>query len=93
MMNPAEFANIKAAEQRLWWYRGMRRILFGVLNPWLRGRQVRRVLEAGCGTGYFARVLGEEHGWTVYPSDRPRDGCRTAVASRSSRVAVSIRGF
>jgi len=38
MMNPAEFANIAAAEQRLWWYRGMRRILFDVLDPWLRGR-------------------------------------------------------
>jgi SAM-dependent methyltransferase len=69
MMNPAEFANIAAAEQRLWWYRGMRRILFDVLDPWLRGRQVRRVLEAGCGTGYFARVLAKERGWTVYPSD------------------------
>ena len=69
MMNPAEFANIAEAERGLWWYRGMRRILFRVLEPCLRGRQIRRVLEAGCGTGFFAHLLEQERGWTVYPSD------------------------
>jgi len=74
MMNPAEFANIAEAERQLWWYRGMRRILFRLLEPCLKGREVRRVLEAGCGTGYFARVLEQERGWTVYASDIAREG-------------------
>jgi SAM-dependent methyltransferase len=74
MMNPAEFANIAGAEAELWWYRGMRRILFRVLDPFLAARPVRRVLEAGCGTGFFARTLEREHGWDVYPSDIAREG-------------------
>lgn len=69
MMNPAEFANVAAAERTFWWYRGMRRILFRVLEPFVGGRPISRVLEAGCGTGYFAHVLERERGWTVYPSD------------------------
>lgn len=73
-MNPAEFANIAASEQRLWWYRGMRRILSGVLDPCLDGRRIGRVLEAGCGTGYYARLLAQERGWTVYPSDLAWEG-------------------
>jgi SAM-dependent methyltransferase len=74
MMNPAEFANIAGAERELWWYRGMRRILFRLLEPWLRGRRVRRVLDAGCGTGYFAHVLEQERSWTVYASDIAWEG-------------------
>ncbi len=74
MMNPAEFANIAEAEKRLWWYRGMRRITSRILEPWLRGRKVRRVLEAGCGTGYFSYLLQEELGWPVYPVDLAAEG-------------------
>ena len=54
MMNPAGFANIAAAEQDFWWYRGMRQILFRMLDPIARERDFHRVLEAGCGTGHFA---------------------------------------
>ena len=32
-MNPAEFANIARSEREFWWYRGMRRIMFGLLDP------------------------------------------------------------
>ena len=46
MMNPAEFANIAKSEKTFWWYRGMRRILFGLLDPFLTGRRVERALEA-----------------------------------------------
>jgi SAM-dependent methyltransferase len=69
-MNPAEFANIAAAEQHLWWYRGMRRILFRLLDPLAAGRPIERALEAGCGTGYFARLLQQRYDWRVYPVDR-----------------------
>ena len=47
MMNPAEFANIAQSEQNFWWYRGMRRITFAVLDPVARRRPIRDVLEAG----------------------------------------------
>lgn len=73
-MNPAEFANIAAAEQHLWWYRGMRRILFRLLDPLAAGRPIERVLEGGCGTGYFARVLQQRYDWRVYPVDRGWNG-------------------
>ncbi len=73
-MNPAEFANIEALEHSLWWYRGMRRITSGVLDRCFDGRRIGRVLEAGCGTGYYARLLAKERGWTVYPSDLAWEG-------------------
>ena len=64
MMNPAEFANIAAAERDLWWYRGMLRILSAVLQPYLSGRTLRRVLEAGCGTGYYSSLM-QRQGWPI----------------------------
>jgi len=68
-MNPAEFANIAKSEQRFWWYRGMRSILFRMLDPFLAGRRVGRALEAGCGTGYLSHLLQTERGWPVVPMD------------------------
>ena len=79
-MNPAEFAKIRAAEQDFWWYRGMRRILFRMLDPLLRGRQAGRILEAGCGTGYLSRLLQEERAWPVVPMDISGEGLRHARA-------------
>jgi SAM-dependent methyltransferase len=77
-MNPAEFANIAASECDFWWYRGMRRILFRLLDPYLAGRKLERVLEAGCGTGYLSHVMQKEHGWPVVPMDISGDGLRYA---------------
>lgn len=74
MMNPQEFAHIARSEREFWWYRGMRRILYGLLDPLLRGRRVDRVLEAGCGTGYMALVCRERYGWRMYPSDLGWEG-------------------
>src|SRR5262249_15706211 len=68
-MNPAEFANIRAAEQNFWWYRDMRRILLRMLDPILRGRRVENALEAGCGTGYFSQLVQKERGWPVIALD------------------------
>jgi SAM-dependent methyltransferase len=96
MMNPAEFANIAGAEHELWWYRGMRRILFRVLEPFLGTRQVRRVLEAGCGTGFFARTLEQERGWDVYPSDIAWEGLsygRDLGLSRLSQADLAALPF
>ncbi len=73
-MNPAEFANIARVEQDLWWYRGMRKILFRALDPWLAGRKIQRALEVGCGTGYLSRLLQKERGWPLTAADYSRDG-------------------
>ena len=69
MMNPAEFANIAAAERDLWWYRGMREILFRLLDPIAAQEKFSRVLEAGCGTGYLSHTLSERYGWKIVPMD------------------------
>lgn len=78
MMNPAEFENIAKAEQDFWWYRGMRRIFYRIAEPIVRRRRIRRVLEAGCGTGYFARELEQRYGWQVFPVDLGAQGLEYA---------------
>jgi len=60
-VNVAEYARMHAAEERQWWYAGMRAIGFGLLDRALeedgpsatvRDRSSgRRFLDAGCGTG------------------------------------------
>lgn len=77
-MNPAEFANIAKCEKDFWWYRGMRAILFRMLDPYLAGRRIARALEAGCGTGYFSRLLQTERQWPVVPVDLSPEGLRYA---------------
>lgn len=67
LINPAGFAELAKAEREFWWHRGMRRILFRLLDPLAAGRSVRNVLEAGWGTGYFARLLQGRYDWRVFP--------------------------
>lgn len=76
-MNPAEFANIAKSERDFWWYRGMRDILFRLLDRYAQ-RHPRRVLEAGCGTGYLSLLLQKERRWPVVPMDISPDGLRYA---------------
>lgn len=57
-MNPAEFHNIARVEESFWWYAGMHRIVLRLLPRYLASPP-RRVLEAGGGTGGFARRLAE----------------------------------
>lgn len=77
-MNPGEFANIARAEQQFWWYRGMNRIMFGLLDPVARTQRFHRVLEAGCGTGYFARLLQKRYAWEMFPVDLGWEGLQLA---------------
>ncbi len=79
-MNPAEFANIRKSEEAFWWYRGMRAILFRMLDPYLAGRKIGRALEAGCGTGYLSHLLQCERGWPIVPLDFSADGLSYARA-------------
>ncbi len=51
-MEPAEYALMDAAEDRMWWYRALHARLLGSLTN-VRGS----VLDAGCGTGGFLAYL------------------------------------
>ena len=73
-MNPAEFANIAAAERQFWWYRGMRQILFSMLDGYVAPRWISRALEAGCGTGYFSRLVEQRYELPVFPVDLGWEG-------------------
>jgi SAM-dependent methyltransferase len=86
-MNPAEFNYIAAAEERMWWFRGMRRILFELLDPLAASRRFERVLEAGCGTGANARRLAARYGWPITAIDLAAEGLRHARALGVPRLA------
>jgi SAM-dependent methyltransferase len=86
-MNPAEFANIAKSENDFWWYRGMRSIFFRMVEPHLAGRRIRRALEAGCGTGYFSRLLQSERLMPIVPIDLGWEGLRHARAMGVERLA------
>lgn len=73
-MNPAEFANIAVSEQRFWWYRGMREILFGILDPLVAKRRLTRALDAGCGTGYFAKLVEQRYETPTFAVDYSSEG-------------------
>src|SRR5712691_8943369 len=87
MMNSEEFANIARAEQDFWWYRGMREILFRFLDPAIKGRRIERVLEAGCGTGYFARALAERYHLPIFPVDLAWEGLQHGKRLNVERLA------
>jgi SAM-dependent methyltransferase len=95
-MNPAEFANIARSEQAFWWYRGMQKIQFRMLDPVFRGRTFERVLEAGCGTGFLASVLGRRYGLPMYPVDLGWEGleyARTMDVPRPLQCDIAAMPF
>lgn len=87
MMNPAEFANIAAAEQSFWWYRGMQRIMLRLFDSMARRRKFTRVLEAGCGTGYLSKLLAERYGWNMFPVDLGWEGLSYARGMDVAQLA------
>jgi len=93
-MNPAEFANIARAEESFWWYRGMRRIMFRLLDPLAERRRIGGVLEAGCGTGHFALALAKRYGWKMFPLDLGREGLEFGASLGVERmVQADIRAL
>jgi len=95
MMNPAEFANIAQCEREFWWYRGMEQILFGILDPIVKGqrsRAIARVVEAGCGTGYMATRLEERYGWRMFPTDLQHEGLLYGLQQGVQRMAQAEIG-
>ena len=87
MMNDAEFANIASAEEHFWWYRGMRKVLDAALDGAVEGRRVARVLEAGCGTGYNARLFEASRGWKMFPVDLGWEGLQYGSSMGVERLA------
>jgi len=75
MINPSEMANIARTEETLWWFRGMRAISFALLDPVMATRRsdALRVLEAGCGTGFFAAALEQRYRAQVTALDLNHD--------------------
>lgn len=71
-MNPEEYRVMADLEGVQWWYAGMRRIARALLSPLLpaSGSATRRILDAGCGTGWNLQALsvfGETHGVDLSP--------------------------
>lgn len=83
-MNPAEFMSLARSEKDLWWFRGMRSILFSLLDSLAVNSPISRVLEAGCGTGYTADLLNQRYGWITVAADLASEGI--SLARRSNRI-------
>jgi SAM-dependent methyltransferase len=58
-VNVAEYQRMFAAEERQWWYAGMRAISFGLLDAHSKHSGSPRFLDAGCGTGLNLEHLAE----------------------------------
>ena len=58
-MERAEYELMHAVEDRMWWYRGLRRLVVDQLARALsHSRAAGPVLDAGCGTGGMLHVMG-----------------------------------
>jgi SAM-dependent methyltransferase len=85
-MDPAEYALMDAAEDRMWWYRALHVRLCDALAD-TQGR----VLDAGCGTGGFLSVLRSRRPdlnpfgieWDATAARRARDKSGAAVTQGS----------
>ena len=69
-MEPAEYEYMFRLEDNLWWYVGMRRIVFNLLRRHLGSAGGLRVLDAGCGTGGSLPLLerfGQVTAFDFYP--------------------------
>ncbi|MBI2864143.1 MAG: class I SAM-dependent methyltransferase [Chloroflexi bacterium] len=79
-MNSEEYHLMYQIEDGYWWYKGMRQITFALLNGIASGRQERRVLDAGCGTGgnmvplgRFGSVVGMDYAEEATRLSRQRE--------------------
>jgi SAM-dependent methyltransferase len=84
-MDVAEYARMYEAEDRQWWYVGMRAIALGLLRPALPAGRLR-LLDAGCGTGRNVQdlsALGRAVGLDIAPE---------AMALCRARGVGAVRG-
>jgi SAM-dependent methyltransferase len=86
-VNVEEYRRMFEAEERQWWYAGMRRIALGLLDAALGPRAPeRRLLDAGCGTGNNLLHLGERG--RAYGLDLSEDAIRFC----KTRGVTAVRG-
>ncbi len=88
-MNPAEFQNLIAAEERMWWFRGMREVFRRMALRELPSG-IRDVLDVGCGTGANAEWMARTFGWRVACLDYAEEGLQHA--RRRSVPRELVRG-
>lgn len=89
-MNPGEFAHLSLNEERLWWFRGMRRIFDLLQDRHCISPAGARVLEAGCGTGFEAARISALRGWRVIPIDLSTVGAAAARVRGLDVAAADI---
>lgn len=58
-MEPDIYGLMYENEERHWWYRGLRDLLFSTIKRHFGGRRDISVLDAGCGTGFNLKWLKE----------------------------------
>ena len=85
-MNIAEYERMFDAEERQWWYVGMRSISNSLLGPALHPATGLRLLDAGCGTGQNLRELAG-HGRAVGVDLSPE-----ALSFCTRRGVTGVRG-
>ncbi|MBV8817297.1 MAG: class I SAM-dependent methyltransferase [Acidobacteriaceae bacterium] len=85
-MNRADGATL-ASEQNVGWHLGMQEILFGMLDPLVAKRQINRILDAGCGTGYLAKLLEQRYQAPAFAVDSEQPGLSYARRMNRRRLA------
>ena len=95
-MNVEEYRRMFEAEERQWWYAGMRSIALGLLDKALTGNaNERRLLDAGCGTGNNLLHLGARgRAYGVDLAEEAIRFCRTrgVKAARGSVLQLPFAG-
>ena len=92
-MRPDAYAELRAIEDRHWWFRGRRRLLWALLRR--SGMPASpRILDAGCGTGAnlaeFGR-LGEA--WGVDPAPEALAACRARGLENVEQATLGALPF
>jgi SAM-dependent methyltransferase len=87
-LEPAEYDYMFQLEDSLWWYVGMRRIVFNLLREQLNGASgPLRILDAGCGTGGSLRLL--ERFGRVTAFDFSQKAAEMYLSRQSGRILVA----
>lgn len=81
-------------EERHWWYRQLRRVLFAHLDRYLPDWRQRSILDAGCGTGCNLQHLGNPE-WNVGVdlSDEALEFCRQRGLTNVRKADVAALPF
>ena len=84
-MEQAEYALMDAVEQSMWWYRALHARLLDMLAPLDGGR----ILDAGCGTGGFLRLLRSRRpNLQTVGLEWNENAARRAIAKSNSLVVM-----